>query len=163
MNYFELFGLPVAPSVDRSLLAKKYFDLQKTNHPDFFTQATETEKEHALEQSAAINKAFNIFQNKEKTIEYFLQLKGVIETDEKYQLPPAFLMEMMEINESLTEEDEDAVRQRVAQFEEGLEKEIIPVIESYNAAETQMGSLLQLKEYYYKKKYLQRILDRLGD
>ena len=73
MNYFELFGLPQAPSVDRSLLARKYFELQKEYHPDFFTQAADFDKEHALEKSAAINKAFNTFQNEENTIEYFLQ------------------------------------------------------------------------------------------
>ena len=163
MNYFELFGLPQAPSVDRSLLAKKYFELQKENHPDFFTQGTETEKEDALEQSAAINKAFNIFQHEEKTIEYFLQTVGLIEADEKYSLPPDFLMEMMEINEALTEEDEAAVVKRVADYENDLSVAISPVIRNYDPSGTRQEDLLKLKEYYYKKKYLKRILDRLGD
>jgi len=163
MNYFELFGLPQAPSVNRSLLAAKYFDLQKKNHPDFFTQATETEKEEALEQSAAINKAFNIFQDKEKTIEYFLQLTGMIEADEKYSLPPAFLMEMMEINEALTEDGEKAVVNRINDYENALFEENRTVIENYDPANTGEQQLLKLKEYYYKKKYLKRILDRLGD
>lgn len=163
MNYFELFGLPQAPAVDKSLLAKKYFELQKAFHPDFFTQASETEKEQALEQSAAINKAFNIFQSQEKTIEYFLQTTGLIETDEKYSLPPAFLMEMMEINEALTEGSEADVIQQVEAYEAELGEEIRPIIENYQPAVTAEGSLLKLKEYYYKKKYLKRILDRLDD
>ena len=163
MNYFELFGLPQAPSVDRSLLARKYFELQKEHHPDFFTQAMDTEKEDALEQSAHINKAFNIFQNKEQTIEYFLQTVGLIEADEKYNLPPDFLMEMMEINEALTEESEDIVTKRVESYESELWEDIKLVIENYQADATNESSLLKLKEYYYKKKYLKRILDRLGD
>ena len=163
MNYFELFGLPQAPSVDRSLLARKYFELQKEHHPDFFTQAMDTEKEDALEQSAHINKAFNIFQNKEQTIEYFLQTVGLIEADEKYNLPPDFLMEMMEINEALTEESEDIVTKRVEGYESELWEDIKLVIENYQADATNESSLLKLKEYYYKKKYLKRILDRLGD
>ena len=163
MNYFGLFGLPQAPSVDRSLLAKKYFELQKEHHPDFFTQAMDTEKEDALEQSAHINKAFNIFQNKEKTIEYFLQTVGLIEADEKYNLPPDFLMEMMDINEALTEESEDIVTKRVESYESELWEDIKLVIENYQADATNESSLLKLKEYYYKKKYLKRILDRLGD
>ena len=163
MNYFELFGLPQAPSVDRSLLARKYFELQKEHHPDFFTQAMDIEKEDALEQSAHINKAFNIFQNKEQTIEYFLQTVGLIEADEKYNLPPDFLMEMMEINEALTEESEDIVTKRVESYESELWEDIKLVIENYQADATNESSLLKLKEYYYKKKYLKRILDRLGD
>jgi len=163
MNYFELFGLPQAPSVDKTVLAKKYFELQKQSHPDFFSNATEAEKEQALEQSAAINKAFNIFQNEERTIEYFLQQVGLIETDEKYQLPPEFLMEMMELNEAMTEEAGDAVEKRVGAYEDELWKDIKPVIGNYEAGKTDESSLLKLKAYYYKKKYLKRILDRLVD
>ncbi len=163
MNYFELFGLSKAPSIDRSLLAKKYFELQKASHPDFFTQATEAEKELAEEQSASINKAFNIFQNEERTIEYFLQIVGLIESDEKYNLPPDFLMEMMELNEALTEEGVESVLKKVDQHEHDLFNKISPVIEQYDPAKTTQEDLLKLKEYYYKKKYLKRILDRLGD
>lgn len=163
MNYFELFGLPQAPLVDRSLLAKKYFELQKANHPDFFTQGTEAEKEQAEEQSASINKAFNIFQNEERTIEYFLQTLNLIEPDEKYKLPPDFLMEMMELNEALTEEGEESVLKNVDEHENDLYNEIRQVLIQYDPAKTTQKDLLKLKEYYYKKKYLKRILDRLGD
>ena len=163
MNYFELFGLPQAPKVDRSLLAKKYFELQKEHHPDFFTNATEVEKEDALERSAAINKAFNTFQNEDKTVEYFLQTIGLVETDEKYGLPPQFLMEMMDINEALTEEPADAVIKRVEDYESELQQEIDPVVNNYKEGITEQSSLLKLKAYYYKKKYLKRILDRLAD
>lgn len=163
MNYFELFGLPVAPSVDKSELSKKYFGLQKSNHPDFFTQSTEAEKENALELSAAINKAFGIFQFREKTLEYFLQVKGVLSPNEKYQLPADFLSEMMEINEALMDEPADLVKAKVEDYERSLKEKIKPVITHYNPETTTEADLMKLKEYYYKEKYLKRILDRLDD
>ncbi len=163
MNYFELFGLPQAPSVNRSLLAKKYFELQKASHPDFFTQGTEAEKELAEEQSASINKAFNIFQKEERTIEYFLQIAGLIVPDEKYNLPPDFLMAMMELNEALTEVGEESVFTSIDEIERDLYEEISSVLNQYDPAKTTREDLMKLKEYYYKKKYLKRILDRLGD
>ena len=162
MNYFELFGFPVSPRVDKTLVSQKYFELQKINHPDFFTQATEAEKEDALQQSAAINKAFTIFQNDEKTIEYFLQEQGVIQTDEKYQLPPDFLMEMMELNETLTEKDGVTLAEEMADIERPLLEEIKPILEK-SATDMDDSELEKLKAYYYKKKYLKRILARLGD
>ncbi len=162
MNYFELFGLPVLPRIDKTLLAQKYFALQKSNHPDFFTQDTEEAREEALHQSAAINKAFSIFQNEDKTIEYFLQLKAIVESDEKYQLPPAFLMQMMELNETLTEKDGVTVAAELAEIEKTLLEEIKPVLDNYTS-NTDAAAMEKLKAYYYKKKYLKRILERLGD
>jgi molecular chaperone HscB len=162
MNYYELFGFPVSPRVNKTLLAQKYFELQKNHHPDFFTRETEVDKETALEKSAAINKAFVIFQHEEKTIEYFLQIKGVILPAEKYQLPPGFLMQMMELNETLAEKDGVTVAAELAEIEKALYEEIEPLLQQY-PTELHPASMEKLKAYYYKKKYLTRILDRLGD
>ncbi|MBS1756436.1 MAG: Fe-S protein assembly co-chaperone HscB [Bacteroidetes bacterium] len=163
MNYFELFNLPVAPTVDKSLLSKKYFELQKKYHPDFFSNNTEEEKEMVVQQSADVNKAYKIFQNKEKTIEYFLQQKGLVEFDEKYTLPPDFLMEMMELNEALDENNAADIENKVKTYEENLYASIQAILENYEDGITPVESLKKLKDYYFKKKYLERILDRLDD
>ena len=157
MNYFELFELPVSFKIDKSKLAQKYFELQKKYHPDFFANGTEHEQELALEISSQLNKALKIFKHQDQTIKYVLQLKELLEEEEKYQLPPAFLMEMMDLNEELSE---DSVQQ-IEKLETALYSEIQPIIENYNDATATTAHLLKLKEYYYKKKYLQRILDRL--
>ncbi len=49
MNYFELFEIPVQLKVDTRQLGKKYFELQKKYHPDFFTQSTPEEQAEVLE------------------------------------------------------------------------------------------------------------------
>ena len=86
MNYFELFGIPVTITVDRSLLSKKYVELQRKYHPDFYTQSTDDEQAEALEKSSIINKALKVLQNEEATIKYVLQLKGLLEEEEKYAI-----------------------------------------------------------------------------
>jgi len=158
MNYFELFGLPVSLEIDQGKLAQKYFELQKKYHPDFFTQSTEHEQDEALEISSQLNKALKVFKNREETIKYVLQLKNLLLEEEKYQLPPDFLMAMMELNEELSD-DSPA---QIAAMEAELYSTIAPLIENYNDETTSTADLLRLKEYYYKKKYLQRILDRTG-
>ncbi len=162
MNYFELFDLPIAPIVDKSLLARRYFDLQKKNHPDFFTNATESEKEEALALSAEINKAFIIFKNNQKTLEYFLIKKKIILPNEKYILPNDFLMEMMEFNEELTDIDSSKAMERIHQYDEAFYTEIKEYVENYSSNFSEQ-EFLKMKVYYYKKKYLERILDRLAD
>jgi molecular chaperone HscB len=157
MNYFELFDLPVNFSVDKNLLSERYFELQKKYHPDFFSQETEYEQAEALERSSEVNKAFKTFKNQDDTIKYVLQLKGLLEEEEKYQLPSAFLMEMMDLNEELS----DGSAKQIQELETALYNDVAPFIENYNDATATTAGLLKLKEYYFKKKYLQRILDRL--
>jgi len=157
MNYFELFELPVSFNIDKSKLALKYFELQKKYHPDFFTQATEHEQDKALEISAQLNKALKVLKNETETIKYVLQLKELLEEEEKYQLPALFLMEMIELNEELSD---DSAKQ-INDMEAELYAQVQPIMENYDDNTASTADLLKLKEYYYKKKYLQRILDRL--
>jgi molecular chaperone HscB len=159
MNYFELFELPVSLQVDKNSLTQKYFELQKKFHPDFFTQATEYEQSEALEISSQLNKALKTLKSPEATIKYVLQLKGLLQEEEKYQLPPDFLMEVMELNETLPED----ATQQVEAFEKEIYTGVKDIIENYNDTTVTEGDLLKLKEYYFKKKYLQRILERLAD
>ena len=156
MNYFELFDIPVSLTVDKSMLANKYFELQKKYHPDFFTQSDNDEQADALEKSSEINKALKVLQKKDSTIQYVLKLKGLLTDDEKYQLPPDFLMEMMDLNENATG---DAVS-AVTVLENEIYLPVKSIIENYQDMVTSETDLLKVKEYYYKKKYLQRILDR---
>ena len=157
MNYFELFELPVALQIDKTKLAQKFFKLQKKYHPDFFVNGTEHEQEEALEISSQLNKALKVLKNQNETIKYLLQQKRLLEEEEKYQLPPAFLMEMMELNEELSAQSAGQIQE----LENQLYKEVQYIIENYDDATVTSTNLLKLKEYYYKKKYLQRILDRL--
>lgn len=163
MNYFDLFGFPERARIDNTRVQKKYIELQKKFHPDYFTQESETDRELAQEQSAHINKAFNIFRNRDKTLEYFLEQKGVISADEKYSLPPDFLMEMMELNEAVAEEKRETIIQLTGEFENSLEQDVKDIITKTGDEIYSPSELERLKEYFYKKKYLQRILDRLGD
>ena len=159
MNYFELFDIPVAFMVDKDLLARKYFELQKKYHPDFFTQDSESEQAQALEISSKLNGALKTFRNDDETIKYVLQLKGLLEEEEKYPLPPEFLMEMMELNEELS----DGSKDQVNNLEKTLYSEVSAIIENYDDSQPSTPDLLKVKEYYFKKKYLKRILDRIND
>lgn len=162
MNYYELFNIPVSPKVDMSVLQKKYYELQRAAHPDFHSGASEEEKQTLLELSAHINKAIVIFKDEQKSIAYFLELKGVLETDDKYALPNDFLMEMMELNEVLEDNNRESVVSAIQAIETHLAGSINGLLQK-NDAEFTEEALNRLKGYYYKKKYLQRILDRLHE
>lgn len=162
MNYYELFDIKETPVVDKSNLTKKYFELQREFHPDFHNEENIEEQEKIIEKSALINKAYNTFKDSQLTLEYFLKLKGLIHEDEKYSLPDDFLMEMMDFNEELADMLPSEANQKVRQIESNLNGTIELIIQNQKA-DFRPEELEVLKEYYYKKKYLQRILDRLAD
>jgi molecular chaperone HscB len=159
MNYFELFEIPVSLRVNKAIIAEKYFALQKKYHPDFYTNAGEEEQQEVLEKSANLNKALKTFRDEDATIKYVLQLKGLLEEEEKYQLPPDFLMDVMELNENLSENSFNEVNA----FETGIYKGVQQIIEQYDDATITKAELLKVKDYYFRKKYLHRILERMGE
>ena len=165
MNYFELYQLPITLSPDPSAVKTRFYALSRQFHPDFVSQGTEEEQEEALEMSALLNQAYKIFQDPDATIKYVLQLKGVLEEEEKYQLSSDFLMEMMDLNEMAMEASEQADKEKLESSIENIQKEIYepvePVITHYQDGITTEKELLQVKEYYFRKKYLKRILEGL--
>jgi molecular chaperone HscB len=163
MNYFELFGLPIAFKADTHQLRNAFMHIQRASHPDKFVQGTEAEQEMALKQSAIANKGFSLLNNAEKILPYVLEISGHIQTDEKYNLAPDFLMEMMELNEAWMDADSDEAKQTILKQINTLKDDIFSPIKAHLEADSiihiPQEAMLQIKDYYYKKKYLDRILE----
>ena len=167
MNYFELFDMPVELRPDKNALRKKFLGLSGKYHPDRFAGGSNEEQEESLEMTSTLNKAYKTLSDQDELLRYVLEQKGLLVTDEKYTLPPGFLMEMMELNDELGEAGDDEnkkaevlVKLRTAQQE--IYEPVHPVIENYRDGVTGEAELLQLKGYYFKKKYLLRIAEQLG-
>lgn len=169
MNYFELFELPVSLRIKPEGLSAKYFALSRKYHPDYFTQFDESAQAEALDISAQVNKAYKIFRNADSTLKYVLELKGLLQEEEKYALSPDFLMEVMELNEGIMElsfEPDPAKKQeltnQVQTLQQQIKAHVEPILENYQEGVTSEKELLQVKEYYYRKKYLDRMVEELG-
>ena len=74
-------------------------------------------------------------------------------------------MEVMDLNELLMDADDAATRQSIQNSTTVLEKTIYEpvkqIITNYQEGISSEKELLQVKEYYYQKKYLDRILVEL--
>lgn len=169
MNYFDLYGLPVSLQVDQALLKKKFYSLSRQYHPDFHAHLSEQEQAGILEQSSIVNKAYKTLSDEDETMRYVLQLKDMVEADEKYQLDPEFLMEVMDINEELMELELDEGQEQLIDVGHKanalmlkIEEDVTTVVETYQDGTVTEEELLQVKDFYYKKKYLRRILDRIN-
>jgi molecular chaperone HscB len=164
-NYFELFDIPVSLQVDKAMLRQKYLALSRQHHPDYFVNESAEAQEEALNASAALNRALKVFNNTDNTIRYVLLEKGLMQEEEKYSLPPDFLMEMMELNEAAEEAaDPDSVNrleQQLTTIENEIYEPVASIVEGYQEGVTSEKELLQVKEYYFKKKYLHRLREQM--
>ena len=167
MNYFEFFEIPECLSIDEVGLKQKFYANSKRFHPDFFTLDSTEKQAEALEMSTLNNTAYKVLSNFDKRLKYFLDIRKVLNEEGQNKLPQEFLMEMMEVNESLMELQFD--------FDQDSYEGLLGAIASSKASETALISSLlpkssdemteddlsTLKNYYLKSKYLIRLEQNL--
>lgn len=171
LNYFELYELPVAFNIDANLLKKKFYELSKRYHPDFYVNESEDEQQSVLELSTQINKAYQVLSDSQKRVEYILNLHHLIAEGDKYQLSQDFLIEMMDINEALMELELnpdasilESIMTQIHDLEKTISKELAVYTAVFDSQNNQgrENSLLKIKDIWYREKYLLRIRNRLN-
>ena len=99
MNYFELYDLPISFQIDNTLVKKKFYELSKRFHPDFYVNESQEKQAEILELSTINNKAYQVLSDPLKRIEYVLSLHDMLAEGDKYALPQDFLMDMMDVEQ----------------------------------------------------------------
>ncbi len=167
MNYFEFFDIAVSLSIDEASLKQKYYANSKRFHPDFFTLDGIDKQMEALEMSTLNNTAYKVLANLDQRIKYFLDLKNALDEEGQNKLPQDFLMEMMEVNETLMELqfdfDETAYLKLLSEISDTKAEQVASIsgLLSKSGNEITKEDLTILKNYYLKSKYLIRLEDNL--
>lgn len=103
-NHFELFQLPQQYALDRAALDARYRELQRAAHPDRYASAGDQERRISMQQATRINEAYQVLKDPLERARYLLELRGhAIEDQQATHQDPAFLMQQMELRESLGE------------------------------------------------------------
>lgn len=169
-DYFAFYGLPVSFNPDAVLVKQKFYAFSKNYHPDFYINESEEKQAEVLELSTVNNKAYQVLKDPFKRLHYILELKGILIEGENYSLPQEFLMEMMDINEALMDLQLEpnamrlgALKEDVLRVEQGVLDEIGLLTLKFDeqSEEEQFKLLADIKDLYYRNKYLQRIRDSI--
>jgi molecular chaperone HscB len=166
-DYFKLYKLSVSFHPDPAAVKSAFYELSRLYHPDRFAGATPAEQEHALRIAAMNNDAYKTLRSSDATMAYILKLEGLLEDEEKYTLPPAFLMEMMDINEAVSDYEagnEDAREMAANMLNEHMElwdDATKLLVQRFEKGDHSKELLLQVKDQYFRKKYLLRIKERI--
>ncbi|HFA47986.1 MAG TPA: Fe-S protein assembly co-chaperone HscB [Bacteroidetes bacterium] len=169
MNHFDFYGIPVSFYLDQADLKRRFLQMSKKYHPDFFTMKPEEEQVKALEMSSINNKAYKTLSDFDLRMAYILKEKGILGEEGKNEIPQSFLMEVMDINEAIMELEfgfEEAAFKNATEKVNALENELLngvkDLLENYEDGKTPEGELKKIKEFYLKKKYLWRIRENLN-
>jgi molecular chaperone HscB len=105
-DFFSFFGLPRRLVIDQAQLERRFRDLSRQFHPDFFYNAAPGERLASLERSSYLNDAYRALRNPISRIEHLLAIEGLPPAkseDGTAKVPPGLLEEVFELNEQLDE------------------------------------------------------------
>lgn len=168
-TYFNLFEIQESLQPDISLLKKQFYNLSKQFHPDRLVNSDEDTKADALQKVTTINQAFKTLTNKDLLINYILHIKDIIKTDEKQQVPSKYLIEIMKLNEAVSDYEDDLANESLKQAAynslqehlQNLESSFEQISKTYSFQPNNQENLALLKDYFFKRKYLLRIQERI--
>lgn len=169
-NYFEFYGLPETFLPDEAALKTRYYALSREYHPDFHATKSPTEQQEILQLATLNTNAYRTLSDFDLRMAYILGQHGLLE-EGKQELPPDFLMEVMDLNEQLMELEFEPDAGTVAKVESEvnsltttLDAGIEPVLVGYPGLpiDARAAALHQIRTYYLKKRYLLRIRESLS-
>jgi molecular chaperone HscB len=103
-DYFSFFGLPRKLGLSQPDLERRFRDLSRKFHPDYYHNATPTERLASLERSSYLNDAYRVLRDPAARIEHLLAIEGlptVRSEDQAARVPASLLEEVFAFNEEL--------------------------------------------------------------
>ena len=103
-DYYELLGLERKLVLSQDELQHRYYELSRQFHPDRFMRKSDTERQHALDASSALNDAYRTLKEPVRRAEYVLKQEGFdIGEQRSKDVPLELLEEVFELNMALEE------------------------------------------------------------
>jgi molecular chaperone HscB len=144
-DYFSFLGVPRKLNLDASLLEQQFRALSRQFHPDYFYNATPSERRASLERSSYLNDAYRTLKQPTSRVAYLLEVEGVLKPsdhDAAKKVPASLLEEVFALNEELDEVR--AMRNSgaaEAEWRERLTSAAAPIERKRAEHEAQLGEL----------------------
>ena len=103
-DYFSFLGVPRRLGLDPQDLERRFRELSRKFHPDYFYNASPAERLASLERSSYLNDAYRTLRNHAARIEHLIAIEGLPPATSDaggVKVPPALLEEVFELNEEL--------------------------------------------------------------
>jgi molecular chaperone HscB len=178
IDHWVVLGLPRSLRLERADLERRFHELSRRFHPDYFRLRGSEEQAISLESSAAVNAAYRTLREPVSRVEYLLELEGLALGTAGQARPPADLFEeIMELQEARQEletagaEAPEALRARLEAARGELEArrqsidgELLALFPRWDGAgEDERRRLLgRMRDILATRAYLKTVLRDLG-
>lgn len=191
LDYFTCLGLPRLLQIDQSELERKFYELSRSFHPDFYQNKSDAEQAISLGNSALLNTAYRTLRDPVQRAEYLVKLEAG-SAKEIRNTPPADLFEeIMSLQEDLeefrsTSPDQSngkreqlrkklqADREHLEQRQQDMEARLSELFAAWDDLQTQSspsdetrrkkdGVLKEMRELLSNRTYLRNIVNNLMD
>ncbi|KAJ8379416.1 hypothetical protein SKAU_G00001940 [Synaphobranchus kaupii] len=159
-TYFDIMDCDEAFALDTQKLQRRYLHLQRSLHPDNFSQKTQKEQEYSETQSALVNNAYRTLLKPLSRGLYMLELGGIpVKEETGIGGDQQFLLEIMEINERL---DETQSKEEADNIGVSMEGRLQDITEKINASFCK-GDLQSARVLIVKMKYFANIQEKVKE
>lgn len=163
-DYFKLFDFQVTFDIDEQELTNRYYSLTREHHPDNFAMSDPDKQLEAIQKTSLLNEGYKVLKNSDLRMRHVLELSGIGFEEGKEKVSQEFLMEMMDLNELIMEfqfDPQDSIKKgiflQLETLEKSMELDIKDILYNFDSASTNIMTLNIIKDYYLKRKYIQRI------
>jgi molecular chaperone HscB len=172
-DYFQFMGLPPRLQIDLKELERRFYELSRKFHPDFYQAGDAHEQQVSLENSSVLNQAYRTLREPFFRAEYLVKLTQGSDHEIAAAPPSELLEEVFEFNERLHEfqaEDDEGVKKNLApaleedkrrfqEKDEALRTALDTQFQRWDAAadagEETAGILEELRGLLSQRKYIQ--------
>ena len=105
-DYFSFLGVARKLNLDARCLEQNFRTLSRQFHPDYFYNATPTERRASLERSSYLNDAYRTLKQPASRVAYLLEVEGALQPADHEagkKVPASLLEEVFALNEELDE------------------------------------------------------------
>ena len=159
---FDVLGLPARYALDPSVLEARVRDLQRALHPDKHAQGTPNERRMSLSRAVSVNEAYRALRDDLTRASALLRVRGRDPKETGGVADPAFLMEVMELRESLSDARADKAIDRVRALAVDVDARMRATRAALATALDDAPDLDRAEAELGKMRYYRRFLDEVA-
>ncbi|HEY3432437.1 MAG TPA: Fe-S protein assembly co-chaperone HscB [Rhodocyclaceae bacterium] len=165
-DHFSLFGLTQTFALDTALLEQRYRELQAKVHPDKHAHLPDADKRLSMQWATQANEAYQTLKHPLSRARYLLHLAGHDpRVEDNTAMPMDFLMEQMELRESVADARVERNGELLEDLHERLRRQIKAqhgaLAEDLDGRQDFAAASDRVRQLMFQEKLLQEIDDAL--